>query len=358
MELGLLLGGIVAVVVGMLLWRQRPAKDVEREAPVQVLEPTSAGPVPVEEAPQGGGTGAVWKGLGKTRQEMGRRLAALFSRQSIDDALFDGMEEVLIAADVGVRTSRKVVARVKEASEGVESAEDLRGALEQEIHDLLAERESALNPAPEDGPYVVLVVGVNGSGKTTTIGKLAARFTDMGHKVMLGAGDTFRAGAIDQLRVWAERSNAEIVAHEEGSDPGAVLFDALDAAKARDCTVVLCDTAGRLQSKQPLMDELAKVRRVVGKAVPGAPHEVLLVLDATIGQNAISQARTFGEVAGVTGVVLTKLDGTARGGVVVAVAADLGFPVKFIGVGEQVDDLRPFEAQPFVEAMLLPEAGA
>ena len=345
------------MIVGVLLWKRRPAVEMDDEGPVQVVEPTSAGPVPVDGAAPKEGSGAVWEGLGKTRLEMGRRLAALFSRQAIDDALFDGMEEVLIAADVGVRTSRKVVARVRQASAGIEHVEELRGALEKELHALLAERESALNPAPEEGPYVILVVGVNGSGKTTTIGKLAARFTDMGHKVMLGAGDTFRAGAIEQLRVWAERSNAEIVAHEEGSDPGAVLFDALDAAKARDCTVVLCDTAGRLQSKQPLMEELAKIRRVVGKAVPGAPHEVLLVLDATIGQNAISQARTFGEVAGVTGVVLTKLDGTARGGVVVAVAAELGFPVKFIGVGEQVDDLRPFEAQSFVEAMLLPEAG-
>ncbi len=204
---------------------------------------------------------------------------------------------------------------------------------------------------------MLLVVGVNGSGKTTSIGKLAARYGRAGHSVLLGAGDTFRAGAIEQLRIWSERAEADFVAHQEGADPAAVLFDALEAAVARGSDVVLCDTAGRLQSKKPLMAELEKVHRVVGRAVPGAPHEVLLVLDATMGQNALSQARTFGEATGVTGVVLTKLDGTAKGGIVLAIAAELGLPVKFVGVGEQVDDLRPFDPEAFVEALLEPVTG-
>jgi fused signal recognition particle receptor len=201
-------------------------------------------------------------------------------------------------------------------------------------------------------PHVVLVVGVNGSGKTTTIGKLAARLKMGGKRVLLGAGDTFRAGAIEQLKVWAERADVEIVAQREGADPAAVAHQASEAAVARGVDVVLCDTAGRLQAQKALMDELAKVRRVVGKVIPGAPHEVLLVLDATMGQNALSQARLFKDVAGVTGVVLTKLDGTAKGGVVIAIAAELGLPVKLVGVGEKIEDLRDFDPVAFVDALL------
>jgi fused signal recognition particle receptor len=217
---------------------------------------------------------------------------------------------------------------------------------------MLSDEGCEIAPQPAEGPLVILVVGVNGGGKTTTIGKLAARYTAAGKKVMLGAGDTFRAGAIEQLGVWAERAGADIVAHAEGADPAAALYDSLEAARARGHDVVICDTAGRLQSRKPLMDQLGKVTRVIGKAVPGAPHEVLLVLDATIGQNALSQARVFGEVVGVTGIVLTKLDGTAKGGVVVAVRSETGVPVKFVGVGEQVDDLRPFDAAGFAQALL------
>jgi fused signal recognition particle receptor len=253
-----------------------------------------------------------------------------------------------------VAAAGRLVARLREDVRRGEVSEPaaLRARLRHHVVELFGAEPAALASAPAQGPLVILVVGVNGGGKTTTIGKLAARYAAAGSKVLLGAGDTFRAGAIDQLRIWAERARAEIVAHEEGADPAAVLFDALQAAQARGCDVVICDTAGRLQSRKPLMDQLGKVTRVLGKAVPGAPHEVLLVLDATIGQNALSQARIFREVVGVTGIVLTKLDGTAKGGVVVAVQAETGLPVKLVGVGEQVDDLRPFDARDFAAALL------
>ena len=204
------------------------------------------------------------------------------------------------------------------------------------------------------GPHVILVVGVNGSGKTTTIGKLAAHFKGQGKSVILGAGDTFRAGAIEQLKVWGERAGVEVIAQAEGADPAAVAHQTVEAAVARGVDVVLVDTAGRLQAQTALMDELGKVRRVIGRLRPGAPHEVLLVLDATMGQNALSQARLFKDVAGVTGVVLTKLDGTAKGGVVIAIAEEFGLPIKLVGVGEKIEDLRPFDAGAFVDA-LLPE---
>ena len=204
----------------------------------------------------------------------------------------------------------------------------------------------------------ILVVGVNGSGKTTTIGKLAARYKREGKSVMLAAGDTFRAGGIEQLKVWGDRTSVPVVAHQEGGDPAAVIFDALQSARAKGVDIVICDTAGRLQAQKPLMDELGKVVRVMGKALPGAPHEVLIVLDGTIGQNAMSQARVFKEVVGVTGVALTKLDGTARGGVVVAVREELGLPVKLVGLGEGIDDLRDFDPDAFVDALIGEEHGA
>ncbi len=361
MLIGLVAGGVGAAVllVCFFWWRGKKAPQAPEEAlPGETpAGAASSAPAPVVDSGEPGS--AIWRGLARTRQQFGSALGALFGGGALDEALFESLEEALISADVGVRVSRELTDALRERAkrEGMETAEALRDTLAESLKTLLKQHSSDLLEGPPDSPCVILVVGVNGSGKTTTIGKLAARFSGEGKKVMLGAGDTFRAGAIDQLRVWAERAGADIVAHEEGGDPAAVLFDALDAAKARSCDVVLCDTAGRLQSKGPLMDELAKVNRVVGKAVEGAPHEVLLVLDATIGQNAVSQARIFGEVTGVTGVVLTKLDGTARGGVVIAVAAELGLPVKFIGVGEKTEDLRPFDADSFVEAILAaPEA--
>ena len=211
---------------------------------------------------------------------------------------------------------------------------------------------ASISGPPDAGPLVILVVGVNGSGKTTTIGKLAARYARSGKKVMLAAGDTFRAGAIEQLKVWGERANVPVVAQQEGADPAAVIFDALQSAVARNYDVVICDTAGRLQAQSSLMEELGKVVRVMKKAIPAAPHEVLLVLDGTIGQNALSQARSFKEVVGVTGVALTKLDGTAKGGVVVAVRSETGLPVKLVGLGEGIDDLRDFEPDAFVDALV------
>ncbi|MCP4807313.1 MAG: signal recognition particle-docking protein FtsY [Proteobacteria bacterium] len=281
-------------------------------------------------------------------------LANLFGGDTVDDDLFEALEEALISADVGVKTSMKLVEELRQTarSKGIEEPGALREELKASLKVRLGRFDTALNPAPPEGPHVLLVVGVNGSGKTTSIGKLAKRFKEDGKSVCLGAGDTFRAGAIEQLRVWAQRAGVDIVAHQDGADSASVLFDTLKAADARGHDVVLCDTAGRLQSKKPLMEELGKVTRVVGKACPGAPHEVLLVLDGTMGQNALSQAKTFGEVTGVTGVVLTKLDGTAKGGVVVAVMEELGMAVKFVGIGEGIDDLRPFDADAFVDALL------
>ncbi len=312
-------------------------------------------PVPAEpelEAP--GLFQRLSRGLTRTREVLAGRLQGVFSRSSIDDVFFEELEDALILADVGVGAAGKLVAELRSdvKREGLTEPAALREHLQQHIQDMLSDEGCEIAPQPAEGPLVILVVGVNGGGKTTTIGKLAARYTAAGKKVMLGAGDTFRAGAIEQLGVWAERAGADIVAHAEGADPAAVLYDSLEAARARGHDVVICDTAGRLQSRKPLMDQLGKVTRVIGKAVPGAPHEVLLVLDATIGQNALSQARVFGEVVGVTGIVLTKLDGTAKGGVVVAVRSETGVPVKFVGVGEQVDDLRPFDAAGFAQALL------
>jgi len=289
-------------------------------------------------------------GLSRTSKALGQ----VFSRATVDDTLFEELEDALLGADVGVTTTTSLLGALREraAADGIEDPAILRDRLTEILREQLGQMNPAMNPPPADGPYVILVVGVNGSGKTTTIGKLAARFRAEGKKVLLAAGDTYRAGAIEQLRIWANRSECEIVAHQENADPAAVIYDALEAAKARGADVVICDTAGRLQSQKPLMDQLGKVTRVIARAVPGAPHEVLLVLDGTIGQNALSQARTFGEVTGVTGVVLTKLDGTAKGGVVVAVGAELNLPVKFIGIGEGIDDLRPFDPPAFADALL------
>jgi fused signal recognition particle receptor len=264
-------------------------------------------------------------------------------------ALFDALEEALLAADVGARTTAAILERVRDETGGGADPAELRRALRLELLRLLG---SGAPGAIGQTPWVVLVTGVNGVGKTTTIGKLAAMHRAAGRSVLVVAADTFRAAAIDQLAVWAERTGADIVRHGQGADPSAVVFDGLRAARARGADVVLIDTAGRLHTRTPLMDELAKVRRTVDREIPGAPHEVLLVLDATTGQNALNQARAFVDAAGVTGVVVTKLDGTAKGGVVVAVGQDLGIPVRYVGVGEGVDDLRPFDAAEFVAGLV------
>ncbi len=304
---------------------------------------------PPEEAPPEAGA-SFWSGLGRTRTAFVAALHRVTNSGGSDREQFEALEEALIGADVGVQTSMEIVDAMRESGGRTDDIEGLKKRLRSE---LLHRMESDCSLATRDeGPLVLLVVGVNGSGKTTTIGKLAHRYVSEGKSVLLAAGDTFRAGAIEQLKVWGERVNVPVIAHQEGADPAAVLFDGIQAGVSRGVDVVICDTAGRLQAQSQLMDELGKVVRVMGKALPGCPHEVLLVLDATIGQNALSQARAFKDVVGATGVVLTKLDGTARGGVVVAVKAEMGLPVKMVGIGEGIDDLRPFDAERFVEALL------
>ena len=274
------------------------------------------------------------------------------SFDKLDDEFYDGLEEALILADIGAEAAVDTVAQLrKRVSERLLTrAEEVKDALRDILRSKLEVGDSAL--VLEGKPAVVLVIGVNGVGKTTSIGKLAARLKAEGKKVLLCAGDTFRAAAADQLEIWAGRAGVDIVRQHEGADPGAVLFDALQAAKARGMDVVLCDTAGRLHNKQNLMNELAKLRKIIDRECPDSSCETLLVLDATTGQNGLIQARTFKETAGLTGIILTKLDGTAKGGIVVAIAQELNVPVKFVGVGEGIDDLKPFDAKEFVQDMI------
>ena len=289
--------------------------------------------------------------LTRTRNAMFSRIAGLFGASEVTDATFDELEELLIQADVGVDTTLYVVERLRRRAreEAIVQASGLRSALQGELRALLPEPPPLnLGGRPLD---VVLIVGVNGSGKTTTIAKLAYRFRQQGRRVLLAAGDTFRAAAIDQLAHWADRAGAGIVRGPEGGDPGAVIYDALQAAHARRVDLVIADTAGRLHTQFNLMAELEKVRRVAAKGVEGAPHETWLVLDASTGQNALSQATHFQQAVDVTGVVLAKLDGTARGGMVFAIARELGLPVRFVGTGERLDDLAPFDADAFVEGL-------
>ena len=274
------------------------------------------------------------------------------SFDKLDDEFYDGLEEALILADIGAEAAVDTVAQLrKRVSERLLTrAEEVKDALRDILRSKLEVGDSAL--VLEGKPAVVLVIGVNGVGKTTSIGKLAARLKAEGKKVLLCAGDTFRAAAADQLEIWAGRAGVDIVRQHEGADPGAVLFDALQAAKARGTDVVLCDTAGRLHNKQNLMNELAKLRKIIDRECPDSSCETLLVLDATTGQNGLIQARTFKETAGLTGIILTKLDGTAKGGIVVAIAQELQVPVKFVGVGEGIGDLRPFDAREFTRELL------
>ena len=268
--------------------------------------------------------------------------------EKLDDDFFDGLEESLILADVGVNIAAEAVNSLRNAvfSYDMKDPEQVKAELRKILLQKLSVGDTALDTSRS--PTVILVIGVNGVGKTTSIGKLAARLKAEGKKVLLCAGDTFRAAAADQLEIWAKRADVPIVRQHEGADPGAVLFDALQAAKARNMDVVLCDTAGRLHNKQNLMNELAKLRKIIDRELPEAGRETLLVLDATTGQNGLIQARNFKETAGLTGIVLTKLDGTAKGGIVIAIARELGVPVKFVGVGEGIDDLKPFDPEEFV----------
>ncbi|NGQ93897.1 signal recognition particle-docking protein FtsY [Brevibacillus sp. SYP-B805] len=296
------------------------------------------------------------QGLTKTRDLLVEKVEDLVRRyKKIDESFFEELEEILIAADVGVNTVMELIdeLRGEVRKHKIENALDLQPILSEKLVGLLKNDEAADTALRvEDGRLnVILFVGVNGVGKTTTIGKMAHMFKQQGKKVLLAAGDTFRAAAIEQLEVWGQRVGVEVIKHQQGADPAAVIFDAIQAAKSRGVDVLLCDTAGRLQNKVNLMEELNKVYRVVQREVPDGPHEVLLVLDATTGQNALSQARTFSQSAGVTGIVLTKLDGTAKGGIVIAIRNELRIPVKYVGLGEKMDDLQPFDPEQFVHAL-------
>ncbi len=296
------------------------------------------------------------KGLTKTRQNFVGRLDEVFKGRKIDDSTIDEFEEILITSDIGMDATMEIIDGLREevGAGRIKDYEGVKRYLKQEMLRILG------LPQPfvlyQERPFVVLTLGVNGVGKTTTIGKLASRLYSEGHSVILAASDTFRAAAIEQLEIWAERSGAQIVKHQSGSDPAAVAFDAVEAAKARGVDVVIVDTAGRLHTKMPLMEELKKIKRVINKAMPGAPHETLLVVDATTGQNALRQAKMFNDAIGVTGIALTKLDGTAKGGIVFAIKKELNIPVRLIGVGEGIDDLRDFIPEEFVDALLGNEA--
>lgn len=292
-------------------------------------------------------------GLSKTRDAFVEKIEDLvIRRKKIDEAFYEELEEILIGADVGVPTVLELMdelrAEVKQRK--IEDAADLRPILTEKLLALMdggSDEASALKTA-ENGLTIYLFVGVNGVGKTTTIGKMAHRLKQEGKRVLMAAGDTFRAGAIEQLEAWGKRTGVDVIKQQAGSDPAAVIYDAVQAAKSRGADVLLCDTAGRLQNKANLMEELNKIYRVIRREVPDAPHETLLVVDATTGQNALTQAKLFGEKTGVTGLVLTKLDGTAKGGIVIAIRQELGIPVKFVGLGEQMDDLQPFDADKFI----------
>jgi fused signal recognition particle receptor len=292
-------------------------------------------------------------GVQKTRAGLVNALEdAIQGKKEIDADLLDELEGTLLSADIGVRTTEEILERIRQRVERHQLADaaELKGLIREQLLEILAASERAPARVTEP-PAVVLMVGVNGSGKTTTIGKLGQRFKNEQRSVLLCAADTFRAAAIDQLEVWGQRTGIQVVRQGPGSDPSAVLFDAVQAAKARNIDYVLVDTAGRLQTKENLMAELQKMSRTARKVIPNAPHEVLLVLDATTGQNGLEQARKFTETAGVTGIVLTKLDGTAKGGIVVAIARELNLPIRYVGVGEKVEDLLPFDAEKFIQSL-------
>ncbi|MEJ2684509.1 MAG: signal recognition particle-docking protein FtsY [Candidatus Sulfobium sp.] len=291
------------------------------------------------------------KGLTKTKESFIGKVDSIFTGRPVDEETLEELEETLVLSDVGAGSAAEIVRRLKEKSDKgeIKGAGSVKDFLKQEMVSMLGISHPLV--AFGERPFVILTVGVNGVGKTTTIGKLANKFRNEGYSVMLAAGDTFRAAAIEQLEIWAERAQAQFVKHQSGSDPSAVVFDAIEAARARGIDVVIVDTAGRLHTKSPLMEELKKVRRVCGKAMSGSPHEVLLVVDATNGQNALRQAQMFNEAIGVTGIALTKLDGTAKGGIVFAIRRELNIPVKLIGVGEGVEDLQDFSPPDFVKAL-------
>ncbi|GIW12616.1 MAG: signal recognition particle receptor FtsY [Tepidiforma sp.] len=338
----------------MRFWRRKQAEtpspgDAASAEPQEALEPTAEERAEIHEQ-----TG---RAVERTRRGIFGRIGALFERADFDDTLWDELEEILIGADAGIETTTAILDRLRQRvkKEGVKQSARVRELLREE---LITELQEPGDTAPAwargdiPSPLVILVVGVNGAGKTTTIAKMAYAFKRDGASVILGAADTFRAAATDQLKVWGERVGVRVVAHQPGADPGAVAFDTLAAAESSGADIVMIDTAGRLHTKSNLMEELKKVDRVIKRKIPSAPHETLLVLDATTGQNGLQQARTFTEAVGVTGIVLAKLDGTAKGGIAFAIAHELGIPVRFIGTGERMEDLAPFDPVEFVDSLL------
>ena len=291
------------------------------------------------------------KGLEKTRTVLTTDINELFgSAKAIDEDLFDELEELLVTSDLGIDITMKMMDKIRHKAKKLSDANQLKAVLKQELIALFPEGDESFKQQISK-PHVIMVVGVNGTGKTTTLGKLSSKFKKTGNKVLIAAADTFRAAAIEQVEIWSDRSGASIVKHKEGADPAAVAYDAVEAAIARGVDIVLIDTAGRLHTQKNLMEELKKIKRSVNKKLPGAPHDVLMVLDATTGQNAISQAKLFNEAVGLTQIALTKLDGTAKGGIVAAVANSMDLPIRYIGVGEQIDDLQDFDVQLFIDAL-------
>ncbi|HEY4435185.1 MAG TPA: signal recognition particle-docking protein FtsY [Lelliottia sp.] len=327
-----------------------PVEEPEEEAPAEEI-------VQEQEKPTKEGFFARLKrSLVRTKENLGSGFISLFRGKKIDDDLFEELEEQLLIADVGVETTRKIIAKLTESAsrKQLRDAEALYGLLKDEMGEILAKVDEPLNIEGKT-PFVILMVGVNGVGKTTTIGKLARQFEQQGKSVMLAAGDTFRAAAVEQLQVWGQRNNIPVIAQHTGADSASVIFDAIQAAKARNIDVLIADTAGRLQNKSHLMEELKKIVRVMKKLDEDAPHEIMLTIDASTGQNAISQAKLFDEAVGLTGITLTKLDGTAKGGVIFSVADQFGIPIRYIGVGERIEDLRPFKSDDFIEALFARE---
>ncbi|BCG07479.1 signal recognition particle-docking protein FtsY [Buttiauxella agrestis] len=331
----------VAAVIAEEVAEEQPAEEIQQEQ---------------ERPTKEGFFARLKRSLVKTKQNLGSGFISLFRGKKIDDDLFEELEEQLLIADVGVETTRKIITNLTEGAsrKDLRDAEALYGLLKEEMGEILAKVDEPLNVEGKT-PFVILMVGVNGVGKTTTIGKLARQFQQEGKSVMLAAGDTFRAAAVEQLQVWGQRNNIPVIAQHTGADSASVIFDAIQAAKARNVDVLLADTAGRLQNKAHLMEELKKIVRVMKKLDEDAPHEVMLTLDASTGQNAISQAKLFHEAVGLTGITLTKLDGTAKGGVIFSVADQFGIPIRYIGVGERIEDLRPFNAGDFIEALFARE---
>ncbi|MCX2760600.1 signal recognition particle-docking protein FtsY [Vibrio sp. Sgm 22] len=327
--------------------------EAEAEAEQEEVSAPQAKVEEVQEKPTESFFARLKRSLSRTKANIGAGFFGLFKGKQIDEDLFEELEEQLLIADVGMNTTVKIIENLTEKASrnDLKDGEALYGLLKEEMADILSQVEQPLVVDTTKTPYVILMVGVNGVGKTTTIGKLAKQFQGEGKKVMLAAGDTFRAAAVEQLQVWGQRNNVPVIAQHTGADSASVIYDAIEAAKARGVDVVIADTAGRLQNKSNLMEELRKIVRVMKKIDDSAPHEIMLTLDAGTGQNAISQAKLFSEVAPVTGITLTKLDGTAKGGVIFSIADQFQIPIRYIGVGEGIDDLRPFESKDFIEAL-------